>query len=62
MHIFNPRPSGGHRSSNQRIKADPEKIQTLMEMGFTKSQCKAALKRNNNNVDRCIDKLLENGD
>ena len=62
QHIFNPRPSGGHRHSHQRIKADPEKIETLMAMGFTKSQCKAALKRNNNNIDRCIDKLLENGD
>lgn len=33
-----------------------------MEMGFTKSQCKAALKRNKNDVERCIDKLLTNGD
>jgi hypothetical protein len=31
-------------------------------MGFTKSQCKAALKANKNNLERCIDKLLTNGD
>jgi len=37
-------------------------IKTLMEMGFTKSQCKAALKQNKNNLERCIDKLLTNGD
>ena len=33
-----------------------------MEMGFTKSMCKAALKRHNNNMDRALDKLLENSD
>lgn len=29
-------------------------------MGFTKSMCKAALKKNNNNMDKALDKLLEN--
>ena len=33
-----------------------------MDMGFSRSQCKAALKRNHNNVERALDKLLENGD
>ena len=31
-------------------------------MGFTKSQCKAALKSNKNNLERAIEKLLTNGD
>ena len=31
-------------------------------MGFTKSQCKAALKQNGNNFDKALDKLLNNGD
>lgn len=29
-------------------------------MGFSKSMCKAALKKNNNNMDKALDKLLEN--
>ena len=37
-------------------------IQTLMEMGFSKSQCKAALKSNKNNLERALEKLLANGD
>ena len=53
----------GHRHQGpQRVRADPDAIKTLMEMGFTKSQCKAALKMNKNNIERCIDKLLTNGD
>lgn len=53
----------GHRHQGPpRVQADPELVKTLMEMGFTKSQCKAALKMNKNNLDRCIDKLLTNGD
>ena len=51
------------RAANPRTtKADPALIQNLMEMGFSKSMCKAALKRNNNNFDRALDKLLSNGD
>ena len=34
----------------------------MMDMGFTKSQCKAALKQNGNNFDKALDKLLTNGD
>jgi len=67
------RPGGGESGSlriaraaenhrPQRVRADPDMIKTLMEMGFTKSQCKAALKQNKNNLERCIDKLLTNGD
>jgi hypothetical protein len=33
-----------------------------MEMGFSKGQCKAALKKFNNNFDRSIDALLTNSD
>jgi hypothetical protein len=33
-----------------------------MEMGFSKSQCKAALKANKNNIERALEKLLANGD
>lgn len=33
-----------------------------MEMGFSKSQCKAALKKFFNNFDRALDALLNNGD
>lgn len=46
----------------QVIKAKPEFIAQLMDMGFSKSQCKAALKKNNNNIERCLDQLLDNGD
>ena len=35
---------------------------TMMDMGFSKSQCKAALKQNGNNFDKALDKLLTNGD
>lgn len=31
-------------------------------MGFSKSQCKAALKANKNSLDRALEKLLSNGD
>ena len=44
------------------IKADPSLISNLMEMGFSKSQCKAALKKTNNNFEKSLDKLLENGE
>ena len=43
-------------------KPKPEHIEQLMEMGFSKSQCKAALKKNHNKVDRALDKLLQNPD
>ena len=33
-----------------------------MEMGFSRSQCKAALKDNRNNFERALDKLLTNGE
>ena len=33
-----------------------------MDMGFTKSQCKAALKKNKNNMEKSLDQLLEDGD
>lgn len=33
-----------------------------MEMGFSKSMCKAALKKNKNNIDRSLDQLLSNPD
>lgn len=57
------RAGDGHRHQGPpRVQADPELVKTLMEMGFTKSQCKAALKMNKNNLDKCIDKLLTNGD
>lgn len=36
--------SGRHHQAPSRIKADPDLVKTLMEMGFSKSQCKAALK------------------
>jgi uncharacterized UBP type Zn finger protein len=56
-----------HHSRHSRpmvreIKADKQLITNLMEMGFTKSMCKAALKKNNNNFERSLDKLLENSD
>jgi len=44
------------------IKADEGKVKQLMEMGFTKPMCKAALKKHRNNVDRALDNLLMNGD
>lgn len=31
-------------------------------MGFSKSQCKAALKANKNNLERALEKLLANSD
>ena len=34
----------------------------LMDMGFSKSMCKAALKKYNNNMDKALDKLLNDGD
>ena len=37
-------------------------ITTLMDMGFTRSQCKAALKQNRNDLEKSLDKLLTNGD
>jgi hypothetical protein len=43
-------------------RADPGLIARLMEMGFSKSMCKAALKKNGNNFERALDKLLENPD
>ena len=46
----------------RRAKADPALIKTMMDMGFSKSQCKASLKQNGNNFDRALDKLLNNGD
>jgi len=33
-----------------------------MDMGFARSQCKAALKKHRNNVEVALDQLLENGD
>lgn len=33
-----------------------------MEMGFTKSMCKAALKKCRNHIDRSLDQLLTNPD
>ena len=44
------------------VNADPGKVQQLMEMGFSKAMCKAALKKHKNNVDRALDNLLTNGD
>ena len=37
-------------------------ITTLMDMGFTKSQCKAVLKQCKNDLEKSLDKLLNNGD
>ena len=37
-------------------------ISTLMDMGFTRSQCKAVLKQTKNDLDKSLDKLLTNGD
>lgn len=37
-------------------------ISTLMDMGFTKSQCKAVLKQTKNDLEKSLDKLLNNGD
>ena len=45
-----------------RVRADPGLVQNLMEMGFSRSQCKAALKDNRNNFERALDKLLNNGE
>lgn len=33
-----------------------------MDMGFSRSQCKAALKKFRNNIDRALDALLMNGE
>jgi uncharacterized UBP type Zn finger protein len=49
-------------SSGARIHADKNHIKTLMEMGFSKAMCKAALKKNRNNIDRSLDQLLTNPD
>lgn len=46
----------------RRVKADPSMISTLMDMGFTKSQCKAVLKQTKNDLEKSLDKLLNNGD
>lgn len=46
----------------REIKADKQLITNLMEMGFTKSMCKAALKKHHNNFEKALDKLLENSD
>mmetsp|Transcript_16951 Transcript_16951/g.28701 ORF Transcript_16951/g.28701 Transcript_16951/m.28701 type:complete len:174 (-) Transcript_16951:127-648(-) len=43
------------------VHADPSMVQQLADMGFTKSQCKAALKKFNNNMERSLDQLLNNG-
>ena len=37
-------------------------ITTLMDMGFSRSQCKAVLKQTKNDLDKSLDKLLTNGD
>lgn len=37
-------------------------ITTLMDMGFSKSQCKAVLKQTKNDLEKSLDKLLTNGD
>jgi uncharacterized UBP type Zn finger protein len=37
-------------------------IKTLMDMGFSKSQCKAVLKQTKNDLEKSLDKLLTNGD
>lgn len=44
----------------QEVKANKDLIKQLMDMGFSKSMCKAALKRHNNNLEKSLDKLLEN--
>ena len=46
----------------RRVKADPSMISTLMDMGFTKSQCKAVLKQTKNDLEKSLDKLLNNGE
>jgi len=37
-------------------------IATLMDMGFSRSQCKAVLKQTRNDLDKSLDKLLTNGE
>lgn len=61
-YVYNPSRRDQQPNRTREIKADKSKIKNLMEMGFTKSMCKAALKRNNNNMDKALDKLLENSD
>mmetsp|Transcript_7697 Transcript_7697/g.11934 ORF Transcript_7697/g.11934 Transcript_7697/m.11934 type:complete len:82 (+) Transcript_7697:1529-1774(+) len=46
----------------RQFHADPNLVTQLMEMGFTKAQCKAALKKTKNNMERALDQLLNNGD
>ena len=56
LNFINPQSSGA------RIHADKNHIKTLMEMGFSKSMCKAALKKYRNNIERSLDQLLANSD
>lgn len=37
-------------------------ISTLMDMGFSRSQCKAVLKQTKNDLEKSLDKLLNNGE
>ena len=50
------------QSRGARIRADKNHLKTLMEMGFSKSMCKAALKKYKNNIERSLDQLLANPD
>ena len=60
--MFVGNPSFQRPAHIAEARADPGLIARLMEMGFSKSMCKAALKKNGNSFERALDKLLENPD